>query len=213
LPTPSRKKVVTGGVDCCILSRVVFGAVGMGRHLWPVFVLVFICPALCHGAEPTFSEAIGLLSQERTYAEGGVALVKQYVPNDIEARRLYADAKGAFDGLIEQLLADLAQNRDPSLSGAFRERLDAAVVKRVAFNQRVEAVLKANVPEGAKPAILEALAEALAKAPTELIKQLFDGGMAIWKEWHGVSTERRKQITTRIEAQRWKPFSEIGPAL
>jgi len=25
------------------------------------------------------------------------------------------------------------------------------------------------------------------------------GGMSIWKEWHGVSTERRKQITTRIE--------------
>ena len=101
----------------------------MGRHLWPVTILVFIYPVLCHG-EPTFSEAIGLLSQERSYAEGGAALVKQYAPNDIEARRLYADAKGPFDGLIEQLLADLAQNQDPSLSGTFRERLDAAVVKR-----------------------------------------------------------------------------------
>ena len=148
----------------------------MRRHLWPAIILVFICPVLCHGAEPTFSEAIGLLSQERTYAESGAALVKQYAPSDIEARRLYADAKGAFDGLIEQLLADLAQNNDPEVSAAFRERIDAAAVKRVAF-------------------------------------ELFQGGMTIWKEWRGVSTERRKQITTRIEAQRWKPFAEIAPTL
>jgi hypothetical protein len=185
----------------------------MRKHLWPAVILVFICPVLCHGAEPTFSEAIGLLSQERTYAESGAAIVKQYAPNDIEARRLYADAKGAFDGLIEQLLADLAQNNDPELSAAFRERIDAAAVKRVAFSRRVDEVVKPSVPEGARPAILVTLAEALAKAPAELIKQLFDGGMTIWKEWRGVSTERRKQITTRIEARRWKPFAEIAPAL
>ena len=185
----------------------------MYRHFWPVLTLVLIWPIFCRAADPTFPEAIGLLNQERSYAEGGVALVKQYAPNDIEARRLYADAKGAFDSLIEQLLADLAQNRDPGLSEVFRQRLDAAVLKRVAFSQRVDELVKSNAPEGAKPAVLGTLADALAKAPAELIKQLFDGGLAIWKEWRGVSTERRKQITTRIEAQRWKPFAEITPAL
>jgi len=204
---------VLGADKRCELAYTIWGclgAAGMVRHLWAVIVLVLIGPAL---AEPTFSEAIGLLSQERSYAEGGAALVKQYAPNDTEARRLYADAKGAFDSLIEQLLADLAQNRDPNLSGTFRERLDAAVVKRLAFSKRVEEVVKPSVPEGARPAILVTLAEALAKAPAELIKQLFDGGLAIWKEWQGVDAERRKQITTRIEAQRWKPFAEITPAL
>jgi hypothetical protein len=185
----------------------------MYRHFWPVFTLVLIWPIFCRAADPTFSEAVGLLSQERSYAESGAALVKQYAPNDIEARKLYAEAKGAFDSLIEQLLADLAQNRDPGLSGVFRERLDAAAMKRVAFSERTNQVLKANVPEGAKSAVLAALAESLAKAPAELIKQLFEGGLAIWKEWRGVSTERRKQITTRIEAQRWKPFAEIAPGL
>ncbi len=185
----------------------------MHRHFWPVVALVLICPILCRGAEPSFSEAVGLLSQERSYAESGAALVKQYAPGDIEARRLYADAKGAFDGLIEQLLADLAQNNDPELSAAFRERIDAAAMKRVAFSKRADEVLKANVPEGAKNAILVAIAESLAKTPVEIVKELFGGGMTIWKEWRGVSTERRKQITTRIEAQRWKPFAEIPPAL
>ena len=186
----------------------------MGRHLWPVIILVLIGLAPCHGAdEPAFSEAVGLLGQERSYAESGAAIVKHYAPNDIETRRLYADAKGAFDSLIEQLLADLAQNRDPGLSEVFRQRLDAAVLKRVAFSQRVDEVVKSNVPEGAKSAILVALADALAKAPAELIKQLFNGGLAIWKEWRGVNAERRAQITTRIEAQRWKSFAEITPAV
>ena len=185
----------------------------MHRHFWLVLTLVLIWPIFCRAADPTFSEAIGLLSQERSYAESGAAIVKRYAPNDIETRRLYADAKGAFDSLIEQLLADLAQNRDPGLSEVFRQRLDAAVLKRVAFSQRVDEVVNPNVPEGAKPAILGALAEALAKAPAELIKQLFDGGLAIWKEWRGVDAERRKQITTRIEAKRWKPFAEIIPAV
>src|SRR5260221_496155 len=135
----------------------------MGRHLWPVILLVFIYPVLCHG-EPTFSEAIGLLSQERSYAEGGAALVKQYAPNDTEARRLYADAKGAFDGLIEQLLADLAQNQDPSLSGTFRERLDAAVVKRVAFSKRVEEVVKPSIQNGTRHACTPITQGALAPA-------------------------------------------------
>jgi hypothetical protein len=97
----------------------------MHRHFWLVLTLVLVWPIFCRAADPTFSEAIGLLSQERSYAESGAAIVKRYAPNDIEARRLYADAKGAFDSLIEQLLADLAQNRDPGLSEVFRQRLDA----------------------------------------------------------------------------------------
>lgn len=54
--------------------------------------LVLVWPILGRAADPTFSEAIGLLSQERSYAGSGAALVKHYAPNDIEARRLYADA-------------------------------------------------------------------------------------------------------------------------
>src|SRR6516162_6868081 len=76
----------------------------MHRHFWLVLTLVLIWPIFCRAADPTFSEAIGLLSQERSYAESGAAIVKRYAPNDIETRRLYADAKGAFDSLIEQLL-------------------------------------------------------------------------------------------------------------
>jgi hypothetical protein len=176
------------------------------RYAISLLVLVW-STAVC--AEPTFSEAIGLLKQERSYAESGAALVKSAAPEDVAARRLYAEAKASFDGLIEQLLADLAQNRDPNLSPVFRDRLDAAVNRRVAFSTHVNELLRTKVSEGAKGILVDALA----KSAVELIKLLFDSGLAIWKEWRDVISERRKQIVTLIESERWKPFSEIAPAL
>jgi hypothetical protein len=162
----------------------------------------------CRG-DPSFSEAIGLLGQERSYAESGAALIKRYSPDDIDARRRYADAKATFDGLVEQLLADLAQNRDPELSPSFRDRLNSAVEKRFAFSEHVNAVLEAKIPKEAKLPVVDALA----KLPADLVKELVAGGIAIWREWRGATVERRNQISTRIEAQRWKLFSEIAAAL
>jgi hypothetical protein len=157
----------------------------------------------------TFSEAIGALGEERSTAESGAALLKRYAPQDIESRALSAQAKASFDGLIEQLLADLAQNRDPQISQAFRERLEIAATKRVTFSERAAQVLNARVPVGAKPAWLAAIAA----IPADLVKALFEGGIAIWREWRGASTERRKQMTTQIEALRWKPFADISAAM
>lgn len=158
-------------------------------------------------AEPSVSDAIDTLSQERGYAEFGAGILKAYADDDIEGRRLYAEAKAAFDGLIEQLLADLAQDRDPTLSPAFSETLDAAVSKRLAFSQHVDEIIKSKLPKGAKPG----LADALAKAPGQVIKALVDGGISIWREWHGAGKDRRDQIAERLEALRWKPFADIAP--
>jgi len=159
----------------------------------------------------SFAEAIGTLGTfrgERSYAEDGAATLKALAPGEIEGRQLYAQAKAAFDGLIEQLLADLAQNRDPKLSPVFNERLEAAVNKRVAFSQHVDGAVKAMLPEGAKPGLLAALA----KVPAALVKELFDGGVSIWREWRGAGKDRRDQIATRLEALRWKPFADIAAA-
>jgi hypothetical protein len=177
----------------------------MRRRAW--LTLALLLPWAAVGEESTFSEAIDTLSHERSYAEFGAGILKAYAADDFDGRRLYAQAKAAFDGLIEQLLADLAQDRDPTLSPAFSETLDAAVSKRMAFRQHVDEILKAKLPKGAKPG----LADALAKAPGELIKALVDGGISIWREWHGASKERREQIAERLEAQRWKPFADIAP--
>lgn len=176
----------------------------MRRRAWLALALLLPWAAV---AEPSFSDAIDALAQERSYAEFGAGILKVYADDDIDGRRLYAQAKAAFDGLIEQLLADLAQDRDPSLTPAFSETLDAAVTKRMAFSQHVDEIITAKLPKGAKPG----LADALAKAPGEVIKALVDGGISIWREWHGAAQERREQIAERLEAQRWKPFADIAP--
>jgi len=177
----------------------------MRRRAW--LTLALLLPWVAVADEPKFSDAIGAPGQERSYAEFGVGILKAYADDDIEGRRLYAQAKAAFDGLIEQLLADLSQDRDPTLSPAFSETLDAAVVKRMAFSQHVDEIIKAKLPNGAKPG----LADALAKAPGEVIKALVDGGISIWREWHGAGKEQRDKIAERLEAQRWKPFADIAP--
>jgi phosphoglycolate phosphatase-like HAD superfamily hydrolase len=160
------------------------------------------------GEPATLSDAIETLGQERSYAESGAAMLKAYSDGDIDGRRLYAQAKAEFDGLIEKLLADLAQNQDPTVSPAFQQRLDAAVTKRVAFSEYVDKIIKANVPENAKPGLIDALA----KTVPDVIKELFASGVAIWHEWRTASKERREQIANRLEAQRWKPFADIPKA-
>lgn len=167
-----------------------------------------LSPSDADGGTPTLSDAIGTLGQERTYAEFGARMLKAHAADDIEGRRLYAQAKAAFDGLIEQLLTDLAQNRDPALSPAFRQRLDEAVTKRVAFSDYADRAVKTKLPQGAKPLWIDALAQ----IPADLIKALFDGGLSIWREWRGAGKERRDQIASRLEAQRWKPFADVAPA-
>jgi hypothetical protein len=177
----------------------------MRRRIWLALPFLLLRPDRAGAEEQSFSEAMGTLGQERSYAEFGAGILKTYAPADIDGRQLYAQAKAAFDGLIDQLLTDLAQNRDPTLSPMFRERLDAAVNKRVAFSQHVDQAVKAKLPEGAKPGLIDALA----KVPAELIKELFAGGISIWREWSGANKNRRDQIATRLEALRWKPFADV----
>jgi hypothetical protein len=158
-------------------------------------------------AQESFSAAIGVLASERSLAEQGAAFLKAYAPDDIDGRALYAQAKAAFDGLIEQLLADLAQARDPQISDGFRTQVQRAVERRLAFSERVDADMKQAVPQGAKPGF----ADALAASAGELVKQIFAGGVSVWHEWRDASADRRREISARIEAQRWRPFADIQP--
>lgn len=158
---------------------------------------------------PGFSNSIRVLGEQRSQSEQLAGLLKRYAPDDIEARALYARAKAAFDGLIEQLLADLAQGRSPEVSDAFRASLDAAVARRAEFSAHAEAALGAVVPAGARPAWLDLIA----KVPADLVKVLVNSGIAIWREWAKAAADRQRDITTRVEAQRWKPWADIPAAL
>jgi hypothetical protein len=159
--------------------------------------------------EPQLAEAIGRLAQERSQAEEAAALLKKFEPGDVDGRALYAQAKAAFDGLIEQLLADLAQGRDPKASPAFQASLDTAAAKRAAFGAHVDAVAKAHVPAGGKPGWVASLGQ----VPATVAMAMTESGVNIWREWGKAGAERRRDIAARIAAQRWKPWTDIPAAL
>jgi hypothetical protein len=182
------------------------------RNVLTVAFVVFLPPPA--GAEDiSLSAAIGLLDRERSYAESEAGLLKHYAaPDDVEGRRLYALARADFDGLITELLSDLAQHQDPSVQDAFQAALRDAVTARLAFTHYADGILAGAVPKGAKPAAIGELAEALAKSVPDLVAALIDGGISIWREWRGASQDRRDDIKTRLESVRWKPFADIPPA-
>ncbi len=162
-------------------------------------------------AAQSLSDAIGVFGRERSLGESTVGLLKRYAPEDIDGRALYAQAKAEFDGLIEQMLADLADRQDPQLSPAFRERLDRALARCAAFSAHAEAVITPRIPAGAKPDWLAVIA-GLGNVLPDTVKALVDAGIAIWREFRAANAERRREIEARVEAQRWKPWAEIPAA-
>ena len=179
----------------------------MHRTLLLTLSIAMSAPAYVF-AQTTFSEAIGVLGRERTLAEDGVSILKRYAPDDIEGRSFYARAKAAFDEVIEQLLADLAAGHDPQLSHEFRMKVESAVDGRLAFSQRVAAVTKDRIPQGAKAGWVDALAVGAG----DLVKQTIWGSILIWREWRSANAERRKDMEQRVYAQRWRIFADIPAA-
>jgi hypothetical protein len=161
-------------------------------------------------AQDDFSEVIGTLSRERTLGEAGVSVMKRFAPEDLEGHLQYARTKAAFDELIDQLLADLAQGKDPNISPKFREKVQHAVDNRIAFSKRITKVIEDRVPPGAKAGWPDLLAAA--GGAGDLIKQLVSSGILISQEWRTANNDRRKRLVTRIEAQRWKAFADIQAA-
>jgi hypothetical protein len=167
--------------------------------------------ALADASTLTLRDAIGRLAQERDFAESGAGLLKKYAAQNpaalVKGQKLYAEAKAAFDGLIEQLLTDLAKDEDPESSAELRTTVDSAAEKRLTFSRHVDAVLP-NL-EGTKNVIVDALA----KSVGEIVTGLIDGGIKIWQEFRRGDEQRRKAVATRVEAQRWRAFAEVEPAV
>lgn len=176
------------------------------------FIVTSVLSGMSYGARAvppqpalTFADAIAIMAEKRSAAEGSVALLKRYRPQDFEARRLYARAKAAFDGVIGQLQADLASAKSPKLTPKFRQRLENAAKRAYEFGTHADKALDESVPPGSK-SVLRALVGELDK----LITAIVNGGIAIFQEADRVGERRRTEMAARIEQERWRAFSEIG---
>ncbi len=101
---------------------------------------------------PSWQGAVGSLAREKELAETAAGLLKAYAARDaaamIEGQKLYGEAKAAFDELIAMIMTGLAENAGAVPADALEPMLRAAIEKRKAFCDRVDAALPKV--EGAK---------------------------------------------------------------
>ncbi|ETW95524.1 MAG: hypothetical protein ETSY1_30235 [Candidatus Entotheonella factor] len=156
-----------------------------------------------------FSKAIRVLARERSQAESYVSLIhtvaKAEVSKYARGILLYADAKAEFDGLIEQMKADLTRGKSPDTSSDFQKQLQQAVDRRTAFTTYVSEQIVGD-EEGRKGAVTGA-----ATAVT-LLTLLGKASLTIWKEFRQVSDTRKKAILTQLDVLKWRAFHEIPGA-
>jgi len=156
-----------------------------------------------------FSEAIGFLAKEQSLAQSYVSILNEFGKDDLknyaEGIRLYADAKGEFDGLIEQLKYNLKAGKALDDSSDYQSVLKNAADQRVAFTSFVTDKIISDDPERKNPLALAAIAVA-----PELIDALTKVGKTIWQEYRNVGKERKQEILDQLDTLKWKAFHEIA---
>jgi hypothetical protein len=163
---------------------------------------------------PTLGETIRVLAEERVLGENAAALLGRYGRSNpaelTEGERLYTAAQAAFNGLIAQLQLELIETRKPSESEAFGRALAAAVERRHALLAFAASIVPRE--QGAKFALGELIMSALAGNVADLISGMTEAAMTVWREFRAAKRERREEIRTRLDAERWRHFSAVARA-
>jgi hypothetical protein len=147
--------------------------------------------------EAKLSEAIYVFAREKSAGEQVAVMLKENTANNASKISrgilLYADAKAAFDGLIEQLEHDLQGPDSPQASATFDSRLQAAVQKRVAFVSYVVEDVLPPAQAGSKGPL-----EDIIKGAGDLITGLSDAGVTIWGRF--VTSARTNATTSALSS-------------
>jgi hypothetical protein len=150
---------------------------------------------------------VRVLGQEKTNSEEMARLLHTYArgkaSKEAEGIKLYAMARAAFDGLIEELKSDLDRAQSPTASTDLDRVVRAAVDHSHAFAAYVDGVIP---QEGRTKGLIDIAG--ILKGGAELFKSLVDGGLAIWDKFHERDSEQKDRIRTQLDHLRWKSFAE-----
>jgi len=155
----------------------------------------------------SLSESMGLLREYRTRAEhyGGVLKgMESKVSRSVyrHGENLYVDGKAAVDRWLKVFIIDLRQTDRAEISSAQKQALTDAATKADAFIEYVNALLNEDQKRGWGE---------LAKVIPDTFTALLDGGMKIWREFRGISAEKRDAMIADLEDLRWRDFGVIKP--
>ena len=115
---------------------------------------------------------------------------------------LYAQAKAAFDGIIEEAKGYLTEGVMLADVEGLEDRIQAAVNRRTEFTDYVTEKVVGEMT-GTKFAIGDLL------KPAELLKELVNGLRALWQEYRGVQDTRRKELWQQLDALKWRAFDNL----
>ena len=184
----------------------------------PGFVALLLCllAAALPAAPPTgYAAAVGTMQREQTLGEAGAGLLKTFGKGDAatfaQGIRLYTQAQGEFNALIETLKAGLIADGDPVGSTDLAAGLTRAADKRAAFLSFID---KRVIPKAGGTRSLAAFIGGgdIVGSVVELIGILKDASLEVWKEYRAADRERRKQILEQLNGLKWRSFGEV-PAL
>lgn len=184
-----------------------FPRVDTMRFAYVILLLALAWPA--HAQAPDLKAAIGQLAREKQLAESCATLFKGYAPDDtvtrLRGQKLYEEGRLESTVLIEQLLFDLADGTRPDASPELAASLDVVPERRQAFCVFVDEAIAAELEDGTRSLLVDALVEGAA----DLVGSLMEAGVAIWAEYNRADEVRRASISARVEAQRWRPYPEV----
>jgi hypothetical protein len=146
-----------------------------------------------------------ILAREQSLGESYALILHQRAGADPETYAAgllaYADAKAAFDALIESAKNHLIEDRELAEIEGFRAKVAAAVTRRLAFTDLVRERLL----------ILDATTKGIDDVldPAKWIKAFFDGIRDILKEVRAADETRRRETLTQLDGLKWKTFGDL----
>ena len=165
---------------------------------------IFVYGAALAKTPADVSKGIELVSKQKSIGEGLASLLEDsYRDKEINSKdykkgkRLYIDAKGAFDGWLDRLQFQLEAGRSIESSEEYKASLQDAVTKAVKFTVYVDKLIFGE-PRGPVAGVIVGLLEPLTNV-----------GLEIWKEWKAANKHERERLIKKLESLKWKPFDQV----
>jgi hypothetical protein len=195
-----RLEVAIGGIGRIILLAALAGVASAAAT-----------PAV--GEAGGWRQAVDLLAQEKSLAEGCASLLKTFGDDApmarVQGQRRYARAKADMDGLIGLLIADLTRERPLAAAPELRQRLEAVVAQRRTLCRQTDAAVGSALRQhSARAGAADLLAEAGGDAPRSLI----EASVQIRHSYRAADQAGRAAIISGIEAARWLAYAELPAA-
>ncbi len=182
-------------------------------HLLFTIVLTLF---LFSGGSPVFAElpsdlaqGIGILSEYKSNAEQqarilvGLAAEEDISKDDYrKGQSLYAQAKAAFDGWIDQLVFEIQSGKTALLSPQYETVKEAAKAKGDTFTKYVQEQFLGKSRRGEVADVFKSL-----------FASITDVGRAVKNGFSQASAPDQAQAIKKLEAYKWSPFHVIEQSL